>query len=94
MEIAQNDMGVRVSDDQMYISGERFEGYQGIIGWFTGPISSLVSLIIPIMFVGAGFTSDWDVLYMDDVRVKCMLRRATFCSRAAKRDQNKKGLSH
>ena len=25
------------------------------------------------MFVGAGFTSDWDVLYMDDVRIKCML---------------------
>ncbi|MBR4743286.1 MAG: MFS transporter [Oscillospiraceae bacterium] len=73
VEIAQSDMGVRVSDYQMYISGERFEGYQGIIGWFTGPISSLVSLIIPIMFVGAGFTSDWDVLYMDDVRVKCML---------------------
>ena len=73
VEIAQNDMGVRVSDYQMYISGERFEGYQGIIGWFTGPISSLVSLIIPIMFVGAGFTSDCDVLYMDDVRIKCML---------------------
>ncbi|MBQ6165411.1 MAG: MFS transporter [Clostridia bacterium] len=73
VEIAQNDMGVRVSDYQMYISGERFEGYQGIIGWFTGPISSLISLIIPIMFVGVGFTSDWDVLYVDDVRVKCML---------------------
>ena len=73
VEIAQNDMGVRVSDYQMYISGERFEGYQGIIGWFTGPISSLISLIIPIMFVGVGFTSDWDVLYVNDVRVKCML---------------------
>ncbi len=73
VEIAQNDMGVRVSDYQMYLSGERFEGYQGIIGWFTGPISSLVSLIIPTMFVSVGFTSDWDVLYMDDVRIKCML---------------------
>ena len=71
--VAQSDMNTRVSDYQMYISGERFEGYQGIIEWFTRPISSLVSLIIPLMFVSAGFTSDWDVLYMDDVRVKCMI---------------------
>ena len=73
LKIAQNDMNIRVSDYQMYISGERFEGYQGIIGWFTGPITSLVGLIIPLMFVSAGFTSDWDVLYMDDVRIKCMI---------------------
>lgn len=71
--VAKDDMNTRISDYQMYISGERFEGYQGIIGWFTGPISSLVSLVIPLMFVGIGFTSDWDVLYMDDVRIKCMI---------------------
>ena len=71
--IAKNDMNIRVSDYQMYISGERFEGYQSIIGWFTSPITSLVGLIIPLMFVSAGFTSDWDVLYMDDVRIKCMV---------------------
>ncbi|MBQ4207261.1 MAG: MFS transporter, partial [Clostridia bacterium] len=71
--IASEDMNTRVSDYQMYISGERFEGYQGIIDWFTRPITSLVSLIIPLMFVAVGFTSDWDVLYMDDVRVKCMI---------------------
>lgn len=71
--VAQEDMNVRVSDYQMYISGERFEAYQGVIGWFTGPISALVSLIIPLMFVSVGFTSDWDVLYMDDVRIKCMV---------------------
>lgn len=73
VSVAQEDMGIRISDYQMYLSGERFEGYQGVIGWFTGPISSLVSLIIPLMFVGVGFTSDWDVLYMDDVRTKCMV---------------------
>ena len=71
--VAQEDMNIRVSDYQMYLSGERFEAYQGVIGWFTSPISSLVSLIIPLMFVGVGFTSDWDVLYMDDVRIKCMV---------------------
>ena len=31
------------------------------------------SIIIPLMFAAGGFTSDWDVLYMDDVRVKCMV---------------------
>ena len=71
--VAQEDMNIRVSDYQMYLSGERFEAYQGVIGWFTSPISSLVSLIIPLMFVAVGFTSDWDVLYMDDVRIKCMV---------------------
>lgn len=73
VSVAQEDMGIRISDYQMYLSGERFEAYQGVIGWFTGPISSLVSLIIPLMFAAVGFTSDWDVLYMDDVRVKCMV---------------------
>ncbi len=73
VNVAQDDMSIRISDYQMYLSGERFEAYQGVIGWFTGPISSLVSLIIPLIFVGIGFTSDWDVLYMDDVRIKCML---------------------
>lgn len=73
VSVAQEDMRIRISDYQMYLSGERFEAYQDVIGWFTGPISSLVSLIIPLMFAAVGFTSDWDVLYMDDVRVKCMV---------------------
>ena len=71
--IAKDDMKTRISDYQMYISGERFEGYQELIGWFTKPITSMVGLIIPLIFVSIGFTSDWDVLYMDDVRLKCML---------------------
>ena len=71
--VVKSDMNIRVSDYQMYISGERFEGYQGLIEWFTRPITSLVGLVIPLLFVGVGFTSDWDVLYMDDVRLKCMM---------------------
>ena len=71
--VVKSGMNIRVSDYQMYISGERFEGYQGLIEWFTRPITSLVGLVIPLLFVGVGFTSDWDVLYMDDVRLKCMM---------------------
>ncbi len=47
----------------MYISGERLEEYHKIIAWFTTPVTTLVSLIIPLMFYRAGFTSDWGVLY-------------------------------
>ena len=71
--IAQRDTDIRVKDYQMYISGERLEAYQGIISWFTTPITTLVSLIIPLMFYRVGFTSDWDVLYMTDVRMQCMI---------------------
>ncbi len=73
IELASQDMDIRISDYQMYISGERFEAYQGVVGWFTGPISALISLIIPLMFYRVGFTSDWDVLFISDVRVKCMI---------------------
>lgn len=73
VSIAQADIGIRVKDYQMYLSGERFEAYQGVVGWFTTPITTLVSLIIPLMFYRVGFTSDWDVLYMSDIRIKCML---------------------
>ncbi len=73
IEEASADMDIRISDYQMYISGERFEGYQGVIGWFTGPISTLISLIIPLLFYRCGFTSDWDVLFIDSVRIKCMV---------------------
>ena len=66
--IAQDDTKIRVTDYQMYISGERLEEYQKIISWFTTPITTIVSLIVRV-----GFTSDWDVLYMGDVRVQCML---------------------
>lgn len=73
VSIAQADINIRVKDYQMYLSGERFEAYQGVVGWFTTPITTLVSLIIPLMFYRVGFTSDWDVLYMSDIRIKCML---------------------
>lgn len=71
--IAQDEASLRVKDYQMYISGERLEEYQKIINWFVTPVTTLISIIIPLMFYRVGFTSDWDVLYMDDVRVKCMV---------------------
>ncbi len=78
LKLAESDMNVRINDYQMYISGERLENYSGVIGWFTSPVSALISLIIPILFYRYGFTSDWDVLFVDDIRTKCMIVGVAF----------------
>ena len=65
---AGHDMGARIGDYQMYLSGERLESFSGVFGWFTGPITSFVGLIIPLMLLKYGFNSNWDVLYIDSAR--------------------------
>ena len=65
---AGHDMGVRIGDYQMYLSGERLESFAGVFGWFTGPVTSFVGLIIPLMLLKYGFNSNWDVLYIDSAR--------------------------
>ena len=67
---AGHDMGTRIGDYQMYLSGERLESFAGVFGWFTGPITSFVGLIIPLMLLKYGFNSNWDVLYIDSARFK------------------------
>ena len=67
---AGHDMGTRIGDYQMYLSGERLESFSGVFGWFTGPITSFVSLIIPLLLLKFGFNSNWDVLYIDSARFK------------------------
>ena len=78
IKLAEEDMAVRVSDYQMYLSGERLDSFGGVIGWFTGPVSALISLIIPVLFYRYGFTSDWDVLFNDDIRTKCIIVSVAF----------------
>lgn len=65
---AAHDMNIRIGDYQMYLSGERLENFSGVFGWFTGPITSFISLIIPLMLLKYGFNSNWDVLFIDDSR--------------------------
>lgn len=65
---AGHDMNVRIGDYQMYLSGERLESFAGVFGWFTGPITSFVGLIIPLMLLKYGFNSNWDVLFIDESR--------------------------
>ncbi len=65
---AGHDMNVRIGDYQMYLSGERLESFAGVFGWFTGPITSFVGLLIPLLLLRYGFNSNWDVLFIDDSR--------------------------
>ena len=68
-----HDMDVRVNDYQMYLSGERLESFAGIFGWFTGPITSFVGLIIPLLLLKYGFNSNWDVLFLDASRTRIIV---------------------
>lgn len=70
---AQRDMDVRINDYQMYLSGERLENFSGVFGWFTGPITSFVGLIIPLLLLKFGFNSNWDVLFLDSARSKIIV---------------------
>ena len=78
IKLADSDMNVRINDYQMYLSGERLENYAGVVGWFTGPFSAIISLIIPVLFYHVGFTSDYDILFMDDIRAKCVVIGVAF----------------
>lgn len=67
------DMDVRINDYQMYLSGERLESFSGVFGWFTGPITSFVGMIIPLLLLKFGFNSNWDVLFIDSARIKIIV---------------------
>lgn len=70
---AGHDMNVKINDYQMYLSGERLESFAGIFGWFTGPITSFVGLIIPLLLLSYGFNSNWDILFLDEARLKIVV---------------------
>ncbi len=67
-KIAERDMNIRLADYQMYLSGERLEGFSKIFGWFVSPIAALVGLIIPLLILKNGFQADWNILFFDPVR--------------------------
>ena len=67
-KIAERDMNVRLSDYQMYLSGERLEGFSNIFNWFVSPIAALVGLVIPLLILRNGFQANWNILFFDSVR--------------------------
>ena len=70
---AGHDMDVRIRDYQMYLSGERLESFSSVFGWFTDPIKNFVGLIIPLMLLGYGFNSNWDILFLDSSRANIII---------------------
>ena len=67
-KVAERDMNIRLFDYQMYLSGERLEGFSNIFGWFVSPVSTLVGLIIPLLILRSGFNANWGILYFDSAR--------------------------
>ncbi|MBQ2812428.1 MAG: hypothetical protein IJE63_04185, partial [Clostridia bacterium] len=67
-DVADSDMAVRKNDYQMYLSGERLENFSGVFNWIISPVTTFVSLIIPVIILKNGFNSNWDVLYIDSAR--------------------------
>ena len=70
---AGHDMDVRIRDYQMYLSGERLESFSSVFGWFTDPIKNFVGLIIPLLLLGYGFNSNWDILFLDSSRANIII---------------------
>ena len=73
IKVAQADMSNRLGDYQMYLSGERLEGFTGVYGWFTAPVTTFISLIIPVLLLRAGFNSNWEVLFLDSSRFNILV---------------------
>ncbi len=67
-DVADSDMGIRKNDYQMYLSGERLENSSGVFGWVISPVTTFISLIIPVIILKNGFNSNWDILYIDSAR--------------------------
>lgn len=66
--VAESDMGIRLGDYQMYISGERLENSAGVFSWFISPVTTVIGLLIPLIVLKSGFNTNWDVLFIDSTR--------------------------
>ena len=67
-DVAESDMGIRKNDYQMYLSGERLENSSGVFNWVISPVTTFISLIIPVIILRNGFNSNWDILFIDSAR--------------------------
>lgn len=52
-----------VLDYHQWKTGERADNMQGVFGWITTPIATVLGLVSPWLFAKFGYTSDWDVLF-------------------------------
>lgn len=71
--IADRGMTPDIWDYQQYVSNERFEGFMGSINMLTAPLGPFMALLVPTVYAGMGFSSDWTVLYDPVIRNKVFL---------------------
>ena len=71
--VAERDMEIRIRDYQMYLSGERLENFANVFNWILSPVSTLVSLIIPLLLLKNGFNSNWEILHYDPARFNILV---------------------
>jgi glycoside/pentoside/hexuronide:cation symporter, GPH family len=71
--IAHRGMTPDIWDYQQYISNERFEGFMNSIRMLTAPLGPFMALLVPTVYAGMGFTSDWTVLYDPMIRNKIFI---------------------
>jgi hypothetical protein len=67
-------LGQNLDDYQSWISGERLGGFSGILGWFTGPVITVLSMMVPAWYLSMGYTqANMDILFNDDVRTNVIM---------------------
>jgi len=71
--VAGQAMGADQWDYQQYKYGERLDGFAGIFGLLTTPITMLTGMIVPTLFAAVGFSTDWDILFDPVMRNKVVL---------------------
>jgi len=72
-DIADRGMTPDIWDYQQYVSGERYETFMGTMGMITAPLGPFMALLVPTVYAGMGFTSDWTVLYDPVIRNKVFI---------------------
>ena len=70
--IARDTMTSDMWDYQQYISGRRLESSMGILNTLGSPIVTLMAMTVPIVYGLIGFTNDWNILYMPDIRARIL----------------------
>lgn len=70
--IARDTMTSDMWDYQQYISGKRLESSMGILNTLGSPVVTLLAMTVPVVYGVIGFTNDWNLLYMQDIRTKIL----------------------
>ncbi len=70
--IARDSMNSDMWDYQQHVSGKRLESSMGILNTLGNPIVTLLAMTVPLVYGIIGFTNDWNILYMPDVRNKVL----------------------